>query len=465
MPFRTLADAGDLKGRRVLLRVDLNVPVHDGAVTDATRIERVAPTIRALSDQGAKVALLAHFERPKGKRVPEMSLKPLQEALSAALKRPVAWADDCIGTEAEAAVSALADGDILLLENTRYHAGEEKNDPAMAAALAKLADAFVNDAFSAAHRAHASTEGVAHLLPSAAGRLLEREVTTLNGILEDPRRPLVAVVGGAKVTDKIGVLEAFLEQADAVLIGGAMCFPFFKAQGHEVGSSLCEEEGLEPAKALLGNAKLSVLLGAFSWDAETRSFGLIVNQAPKPASFTFDYKSSLRNGSTKLGFANGAVTDISHLPPEMPRPDTVPLREQHLKGVVDPLSAIMMLARGSSANPCDRRIPIFDGKERFDLVMSYKGEVKVNEQQPSGQPAIAHVCRVKYRPIAGHKADAESSHLATTDGIEVSLRPIPSATGLVPYQITRPTRLGYATIVSTRVALESPRRPQIALLH
>ena len=152
--------------------------------------------------------------------------------------------------------------------------------------------------------------------------------------------------------------------------------------GFNVGSFEFHSQAERQSYTLLGNAKLSVLLGAFSWDAETRSFGLLVNQAPKPASFTFDYKSNLRNGSTKLGFANGAVTDISHLPPEMPRPDTVPLREQHLKGVVDPLSAIMMLARGSSANPCDRRIPIFDGKERFDLVFSYKGERKVVEQVP-----------------------------------------------------------------------------------
>jgi hypothetical protein len=235
--------------------------------------------------------------------------------------------------------------------------------------------------------------------------------------------------------------------------------------GFNVGSFEFHSQAERQSYTLLGNAKLSVLLGAFSWDAETRSFGLLVNQAPKPASFTFDYKSNLRNGSTKLGFANGAVTDISHLPPEMPRPDTVPLREQHLKGVVDPLSAIMMLARGSSANPCDRRIPIFDGKERFDLVLSYKGQVKVSEQQPSGQPAIAYVCRVKYRPIAGHKVDAESSHLATSDAIEVSLRPIPSANVLIPYQITIPTLIGYATIVAKRVEIESPGLPQIALLH
>jgi hypothetical protein len=235
--------------------------------------------------------------------------------------------------------------------------------------------------------------------------------------------------------------------------------------GFNVGSFEFHSQAERQSYTLLGNAKLSVLLGAFSWDAETRSFGLLVNQAPKPASFTFDYKSNLRNGSTKLGFANGAVTDISHLPPEMPRPDTVPLREQHLKGVVDPLSAIMMLARGSSANPCDRRIPIFDGKERFDLVFSYKGERKVVEQAPSGQPSVAHVCRVRYMPIAGHKVDNETSYMAASNEIEIALRPVPSANVLIPYQVSIPTMAGSATIVSKRVEIDSPGKPQIALLH
>ena len=224
-------------------------------------------------------------------------------------------------------------------------------------------------------------------------------------------------------------------------------------------------ECVEVFGPLLANARLSVLLGAFTWDGEIRSFGLIANQAPKPASFTFDFRSGMRAGSTKLGFSNGVVTSIAHLPPELPKSDTIPLREQHLRGVIDPLSAIMLLSRGSNLNPCDRRLPIFDGKERFDLLLSYKGQVKVNEQQPSGQPAIAHVCRVKYQPIAGHKIDAENSYLATTDAIEVSLRPIPSANVLVPYQITIPTLIGYATIVSKRVEIESPGLPQIALLH
>ncbi len=208
-----------------------------------------------------------------------------------------------------------------------------------------------------------------------------------------------------------------------------------------------------------------MLLGAFSWDAETRSFGLIVNQAPRPASFTFDFKSNLRAGSTKLGFANGAVTNISHLPPELPKADIVPVREQHLRGVVDPLSAIMVLSRGSNANPCDRRIPIFDGKERFDLVFTYKGERKITEQTPSGQPSLAHVCRVKYLPIAGHKVDSETSFMAANNEIEVALRPVPSANVLIPYEVNIPTMAGSATIISKRVEIESPGKPQIALLH
>lgn len=235
--------------------------------------------------------------------------------------------------------------------------------------------------------------------------------------------------------------------------------------GFNVGTFEFQSQAERQSYTLLGNAKLSVLLGAFSWDAETRSFGLIVNQAPKPASFTFDFKSSLRAGSTKLGFANGAVTDISHLPPEMPKPDTIPVREQHLKGVVDPLSAIMVLSRASGANPCDRRIPIFDGKERFDLVFSYKGERKVVEQAPSGQPGVAHVCRVRYLPIAGHKVDSETSYMAASNEIEVALRPVPSANVFIPYHVNIPTMAGSATIVSKRVEIDTPGKPQIALLH
>lgn len=254
MTYRTI-DALDAKGKRILLRADLNVPVKDGRITDRTRIERLCPTIAELASHGGRVIVCSHFDRPKGKRVPEMSLKPLQEALSAALKRPVAWADDCIGPVAEAAVAALADGEILLLENTRYHAGEEKNDPAMAAALAKLADAYVNDAFSAAHRAHASTEGVAHLLPAYAGRLMEVELKALDAALGNPARPVVAIVGGAKVSTKLDLLGNLSKKVDVLVIGGAMANTFLAAQGHAMGRSLQEAEMHDTARAILDGAQ------------------------------------------------------------------------------------------------------------------------------------------------------------------------------------------------------------------
>lgn len=235
--------------------------------------------------------------------------------------------------------------------------------------------------------------------------------------------------------------------------------------GFTVGAFEFQSQAEDESYTVTGNAQLKLLLGAFTWIGETRAFGLITNQVPKPAAFAFDFRANSKVGSTNMDFANGAVTDIRHMPPAPPKPGLVPLREQHLRGVLDPLSAIMVVARVSSANPCDRRLPIFDGRERFDLVLSYKGQMKISEQQPSGQPAMAHVCRVKYQPIAGHKVDTENSYLATTDGIEVSLRPIPSAGILIPYQITIPTLVGQATLVSRRVAIESPGRPQIALLH
>jgi phosphoglycerate kinase len=237
---RTLEDL-DAEGKRVLVRVDFNVPLEAGRITDDARIRAALPTLTELRDNGARLLLAAHLGRPKD-REPELSLRPAAERLADLLGEDVALASS---------LDDVPDGDVVMLENVRYEPGETKNDPELARRYAALADAYVNDAFGAAHRAHASTEAVAHLLPSAAGRLLEREVSTLHGILEDPRRPLVAVVGGAKVTDKIGVLEAFLARADRILIGGAMCFPFFKAQGHEVGASLCEEEGLEPARRVL----------------------------------------------------------------------------------------------------------------------------------------------------------------------------------------------------------------------
>jgi phosphoglycerate kinase len=237
---RTL-DELDVDGKRVLVRVDFNVPLEAGRITDDARIRAALPTLTELREKGARLLLAAHLGRPKD-REPELSLRPTAERLSDLLGTDVQLADD---------LDHVPDGDVVMLENVRYEPGETKNDAELAQRYAALADVYVNDAFGAAHRAHASTEAVAHLLPSAAGRLLEREVATLRGILEDPRRPLVAVVGGAKVTDKIGVLEAFLERADEILVGGAMCFPFFKAQGHSVGDSLCEEEGIDPARRVL----------------------------------------------------------------------------------------------------------------------------------------------------------------------------------------------------------------------
>jgi phosphoglycerate kinase len=250
---RTLDDL-DVDGRRVLVRVDFNVPLVDGEVADDTRIRAALPTLRELRERGAALILVSHLGRPKD-REPELSMKPVGERLSELLGVRVQQTAGVVGDVVTHAAHALSPGEVLLLENVRYEPGETKNDPTLAAGLAALADVYVNDAFGAAHRAHASTEGVAHRMEqSAAGRLLEREVTTLNGILENPAKPLVAVVGGAKVTDKVAVIDRFLELADAVLIGGAMCFPFFKAQGHEVGDSLCEEDGVEPARAALEKA-------------------------------------------------------------------------------------------------------------------------------------------------------------------------------------------------------------------
>jgi len=252
--FRTL-DQLEPAGKRVLLRADLNVPVRDGKISDRTRLERLAPTIRELADKGAKVIVCSHFERPKGKRVPEMSLKPIAAALGEVLGKPVAFADDCVGPEAEAAVAALKDGEVLVLENTRYHAGEEKNDPAMVEGLAKLADVFVNDAFSAAHRAHASTEGVAHKLPAYAGRLMQAELEALDAALGSPKRPVVAIVGGAKVSTKLDLLGNLSKKVDVLVIGGAMANTFLAAQGKPVGKSLQEAEMHDTARSILEEAK------------------------------------------------------------------------------------------------------------------------------------------------------------------------------------------------------------------
>ncbi len=263
--MRTLDDLEDVEGKRVFVRVDFNVPLRDGAITDDTRIRAALPTIKELRSKGARLLLAAHLGRPKD-REPEFSLAPVAARLGELLGGDVALA---------ASLDDVPDGPLVMLENVRFEKGETKNDAELARRYAALADLYVNDAFGAAHRAHASTVGVAELLPSYAGRLLQREVETLEGILRDPARPLVAVVGGAKVTDKIGVLEAFLSRADTILIGGAMCFPFFAAAGHSVGSSLCEEEGIEPARAVGSDPKIALpddlrLGREFSADTETR---------------------------------------------------------------------------------------------------------------------------------------------------------------------------------------------------
>jgi phosphoglycerate kinase len=249
--FRTLDDIGDVSGKRVLVRVDLNVPMSGGEVTDATRIERVAPTIIELSDAGAKVILLAHFGRPKGKPSAEFSLQPVAAATAGIIGRPVAFASDCIGAAAADAIAAMSEGDILLLENTRFHAQEEENDPAFSRALAANGDLYVNDAFSAAHRAHSSTEGIARLLPAFAGRTMQAELDALKKGLGNPARPVVAVVGGAKVSSKIDLLMNLVGKVDALVIGGGMANTFLAARGDDVGKSLCEHELTDTARQIM----------------------------------------------------------------------------------------------------------------------------------------------------------------------------------------------------------------------
>ena len=251
--FRTL-DHVDVKGKRVLMRVDLNVPVENGVVSDSTRIERVAPAITEIADKGGKVILLSHFGRPKG-RDPKQSLKPVAAEVSRIIKRPVKFADDCVGEIAERAVAAMNPGDILCLENTRFHAGEEKNDPAFVAALAKLGDIWVNDAFSAAHRAHASTEGLGHKLPAYAGRTMQAELEALANALDNPQRPLTAIVGGAKISTKLDLLGNLLDKVNALIIGGAMANTFLLAQGKTVGKSLAEPDLVPTARKIMDKAK------------------------------------------------------------------------------------------------------------------------------------------------------------------------------------------------------------------
>lgn len=251
----TTLDQMDLAGKRVLTRVDINVPMENGVVTDATRIERVIPTVRDILAAGGLPILLAHFGRPKGQRVPEMSLQPLVPALETAFGCDVMFSADCIGAGASAAACALQVGQVLVLENTRYHAEEPANDPTFAAEIAKLGDIYCNDAFSAAHRAHASTEGLAHLLPSCAGRLMQAELSALEGALSAPKRPVVAVVGGAKVSSKLEMLGNLVEKVDHLVIGGGMANTFLAAQGIDVGKSLAEHDMTDIALEILGKAK------------------------------------------------------------------------------------------------------------------------------------------------------------------------------------------------------------------
>ena len=254
MGWKTLDDM-ELGGKVVLIRVDINVPVENGQVTDTTRLQAVLPTIRHVTAAGGKAVLLAHFGRPKGKVVAEMSLAPIRPALEAVLGAPVGFAGDCIGLPAKRAVGALQDGQVLLLENTRFHAGEEANDPIFAASLGALGEIYVNDAFSAAHRAHASTEGLAHLLPACAGRLMEGELRALEAALGNPERPVVAVVGGAKVSTKLDLLGNLVTRVDDLVIGGGMANTFLAAQGRPVGRSLCEHDLGEAARAILTRAE------------------------------------------------------------------------------------------------------------------------------------------------------------------------------------------------------------------
>jgi phosphoglycerate kinase len=254
MSARTLDDV-DVKGLRVLLRADLNVPVQGGMISDTLRLERVAPTIAELAGKGAKVIVCSHFDRPNGQIVPSMSLRPIAEALGVILGKPVAFAEDCVGPVPGAAVALMQDGDVLVLENTRFHRGEESNEPRFSRELADLADIYVNDAFSAAHRAHASTEGVAHLLPSFAGRLMQAELAALEAALGNPARPVAAIVAGSKVSTKLDLLGNLVGKVDILVIGGAMANTFLGAQGHDVGKSLQEKDLYPTALEILETAK------------------------------------------------------------------------------------------------------------------------------------------------------------------------------------------------------------------
>src|SRR6202046_4636476 len=280
--FRTLDDV-DVKGKRVLLRVDLNVPMENGRVTDATRLERMAPTISEIAGKGGKAILLAHFGRPKGRDAKD-SLRPVAAELARILKKPVAFADDCIGEPAAKAVAAMKDGDILCLENTRFHKEEEKNDPSFVAELAKLGDIWVNDAFSSAHRAHASTEGLGHVLPAYAGRARQAELDALGKALDHPAKPVIAIIGGAKVSTKIDLLQNLVSKVDALVIGGGMANTFLHAQGVPVGKSLAEKDLAATALKIMEKAEAAncaiilpvdaVVANQFAANAPSHAYGL-----------------------------------------------------------------------------------------------------------------------------------------------------------------------------------------------
>ncbi|MEO0635083.1 MAG: phosphoglycerate kinase [Pseudomonadota bacterium] len=255
MTFRTLDDLTNIEGKVCLVRVDLNVPMEGETVTDTTRIERIKPTIAELAGKGAKVAMLAHFGRPKGQVVPEMSLRQIIPAVEGVFGHSVAFADDCCGEPAKAAIAAISAGDVLLLENTRFHPCEEKNNPPFGAELAELGDIYINDAFSAAHRAHASTEGITQHLPSYAGRTMQAELEALDAALGNPKRPVTAIVGGAKVSTKLDLLSNLIEKVDALVIGGGMANTFLAAQGYDVGKSLCEHDLADTARQIIEKSK------------------------------------------------------------------------------------------------------------------------------------------------------------------------------------------------------------------
>ena len=255
MTYRTLDDAPSLAGKTALVRVDFNVPMEGGRVTDGTRLRVALPTINKLRDAGAKVALLAHFDRPKGQRVPAMSLKPVVDDLAQLLGAPVRFAEDCVGEEAQTVIADLDAGGVVLLENVRFHAGEEKNDPAFARQLAELGDVYVNDAFSAAHRAHASTEGLARLLPAYAGESMRRELDALDAALGKPQKPVIGIVGGAKVSTKLDLLKNLVGKLDRLAIGGGMANTFLYAQGVDIGGSLAEKDMAETAREIMVEAK------------------------------------------------------------------------------------------------------------------------------------------------------------------------------------------------------------------